>query len=90
MIRTYRTRWLRKNYSNFSALHAVRAKPRLRRLVVGLPPDRHEFNPRLIHVGFVVDNVALGKLPLHLLLLSCQYHATNALYTFIHLYNLSN
>ena len=81
MMRTCRTGWFRKNYSRYSAFHAVQVKPWLRRLVAGLSPDRYEFNPRLIHVGFVVDNVAFGQVPLRLLLLSCQYHPTNALYT---------
>jgi hypothetical protein len=35
--------------------------PWLRRLVAGLPPRRPEFDPGSVHVGFVVDKVALGQ-----------------------------
>ena len=37
------------------------AVPWLRRLVAGLPPRRHGFDPGSVHVGFVVDKVALGQ-----------------------------
>jgi hypothetical protein len=37
------------------------AVPWLRRLVVGLPPRRPGFHPGSVHVGFVVDKVALGQ-----------------------------
>jgi hypothetical protein len=33
----------------------------LRRLVAGLPPRRTEFDSESVHVGFVVDKVALGQ-----------------------------
>jgi hypothetical protein len=35
--------------------------PWLRRLVAGLSPRRLGFDPGLVHVGFVVDKVALGQ-----------------------------
>jgi hypothetical protein len=35
--------------------------PRLKRLVAGLSPRRPGFAPGSIHVGFVVDKVALGR-----------------------------
>jgi hypothetical protein len=35
--------------------------PWLRRLVADLPPRRPGFDPGLVHVGFVVDKVALGQ-----------------------------
>jgi hypothetical protein len=35
--------------------------PELRRLVAGLPPRRHGFDSGPVHVGFVVDKVALGQ-----------------------------
>jgi hypothetical protein len=35
--------------------------PQLRRLLAGFPSLRPEFNPRLIHVGFVVDRMALRQ-----------------------------
>jgi hypothetical protein len=37
------------------------AVPWLRRLAAGLPPRRPGFNPGSVHVGFVVDKVALGQ-----------------------------
>jgi hypothetical protein len=33
----------------------------LRRLAAGLPPRRPGFDPGSVHVGFVVDKVALGQ-----------------------------
>jgi hypothetical protein len=33
----------------------------LRRLAAGLPPRKPGFNPGSVHVGFVVDKVALGQ-----------------------------
>jgi hypothetical protein len=39
----------------------VMAVPWLRRLVVGLSPRRPGFDPGSVHVGFVVDKVALGQ-----------------------------
>jgi hypothetical protein len=39
----------------------VKAVPWLRRLVAGLPPPRPGFDPGSVHVGFVVDKVALGQ-----------------------------
>jgi hypothetical protein len=38
-----------------------KAVPWLRRLVVGLSPRRHGFDRGSVHVGFVVDKVALGQ-----------------------------
>jgi hypothetical protein len=37
------------------------AVPWLRRLVAGLSPRRPRFDPGSVHVGFVVDRVALGQ-----------------------------
>jgi hypothetical protein len=39
----------------------VRAVPWLKRLVAGLSPQRPGFAPGSIHVGFVVEKVALGS-----------------------------
>jgi hypothetical protein len=38
----------------------LRAVSRLRQLVAGLLPRRPRFDPRSVHVGFVMDKVALG------------------------------
>ena len=45
----------RKNYVWRSAV------PWLRRLLAGLPPRRHGFDPSLVHVGSVVDKVTQGQ-----------------------------
>jgi hypothetical protein len=39
----------------------------LRRLAAGLPPRRPGFDPELVHVEFVVDEVALGQVFLRVL-----------------------
>jgi hypothetical protein len=55
-----------------NTLHRVitfnKAVPWLRRLVAGLPPRRPGFNPEPVHVGFVLDKVALGQV------FPCQVH----------------
>jgi hypothetical protein len=48
------------------------AVPWLRRLVVGLSPRRPWFDRGSVHVGFVVDKVALGQV------IPCQFNSTNA------------
>jgi hypothetical protein len=57
------------------------AVPWLRRLAAGLPPRRPGFDPGLVHVGFVVDKVALGQVPPPprvLRFFPCQIHSTGA------------
>jgi hypothetical protein len=39
----------------------VLAVPWLRRLAAGLPPRRPGFDPGSVHVGFMVDRLALGQ-----------------------------
>ena len=53
------------------------AVPRLRRSVAGLSPRRHGFDPGSVHVGFVVDKVALGQVfsPITSVF-PCQFHST--------------
>jgi hypothetical protein len=46
--------------------------PWLRRLAAGLPPRRPGFDPGSVHVGFVVEKVALGQV------FPCQFHSTGA------------
>jgi hypothetical protein len=61
-----------------------RAVPRLRWLVAGLSPRRSGFAPGSIHVGFVVDKVALGQVfSPSSSVFPCQYHSTVALQTHI-------
>jgi hypothetical protein len=53
------------------------AVPWLRRLVAGLSPRRFGFDPGSVHVGFVVDKVALGQVFSPCTSVSpCQYHST--------------
>jgi hypothetical protein len=42
-------------------IELTKAVPWLRRLVAGLSPRRLGFDPGSVHVGFVVDIVALGQ-----------------------------
>jgi hypothetical protein len=39
----------------------MKAVPWLRQLVAGIPPRRPGFDPGSVHVGFVVDKVAVGQ-----------------------------
>jgi hypothetical protein len=39
----------------------MKAVPWLRWLVAGLSPQRTGFDPASVHMGFVVDNLALGR-----------------------------
>jgi hypothetical protein len=55
------------------------AVPRLRRLVAYLSPRRPGFFPRSVHVGFVVDKVALGQVFLpSTSVFPCQFHSTGS------------
>jgi hypothetical protein len=45
---------------SLSLFTQIVAVPWLRRLVAGLSPRRPGFDPGSVHVGFVVDKVALG------------------------------
>jgi hypothetical protein len=75
---TYRSHFQgsRITWGNSRLLLAV---PWLRRLVAGLPPRRPGFDPASIHVGFVVDKVALGHVFLPSTSVSpCQYYSTGA------------
>jgi hypothetical protein len=51
------TMWLHAHGSKYY----IKAVPWLRRLAAGLPPRRPGFDPGSVHVGFVVDKVALGQ-----------------------------
>jgi hypothetical protein len=46
---------------NVTGKTQAEAVPWLRRLAAGLPPGRPGFDPGPVHVGFVVDKVALGQ-----------------------------
>jgi hypothetical protein len=45
-------------------------------------PWRRGFDPRLVHVWFVVDKVALGQVPPSTSVFCCQYHFTNVPYSY--------
>jgi hypothetical protein len=55
------------------------AVPWLRQLVTGLSLWRPRFNPGSVHVGFVVDKVALGQVfPPSTSVFLCEFHSTGA------------
>jgi hypothetical protein len=55
------------------------AVPWLRRLAAGLSPWRPGFDPGSVHVGFVVDKVALGQgFSPSSSVFPCQFHSTSA------------
>ena len=57
--------------------------PCFRRLVAGLLPRRPGVDCRPVHVGCVVEKVALGQVPLRVIgvFFSCQYFSTNTPYS---------
>jgi hypothetical protein len=60
------------------------AVPWLRSLVARLSPQRPGFAPGSVHLGFVVDRVALGQVFFpSSLVFPCQYHSTVVLHTHI-------
>jgi hypothetical protein len=67
--------------------------PWLRWLVTDLISCRSGFNPRPIHVGYMVDTVALENICCTNTYFPLSCHSTNATYSFIHpaprLYNLN-
>jgi hypothetical protein len=53
--------------------------PWLRRFAAGLPPRMAGFDPGSVHVGFVVDKVALGQVFYQSTsVLPCEYHSSGA------------
>jgi hypothetical protein len=57
----------------------VSAVPWLRQFVAGLSPRRPEFDPRSVHLGFMVDKLALGQgFPSSTSVFPCQFHSTGA------------
>jgi len=74
----------RRNRPDPMTSTTARAVPWLRRLVAGLSPRRPGFAPGSVHVGFVVDKVALGQVFLRVLRFSpVNIHSTVALHTHI-------
>jgi hypothetical protein len=51
----------------FEGLTGYPAVPWLKRSVAGLSPQKNGFAPGSVHVGFVVDKVALGQVLLRVL-----------------------
>ena len=59
------------------------AVPRSRQLLAGLSLRRLAFDPGPVHVGFVVDEVALGQVPSpSTSVFACQYRSTSAPHSF--------
>ena len=60
--------------------------PRFRGLLAGLSSWKPRFNARIIHVGFVILDVAMGQVsPRRILLFSPVHHCTNDPHSSIHL-----
>jgi hypothetical protein len=59
----------------------IMAMPWLRQLVASLSLQRNEFLPGLVHIGFVVDKVALGQIFLHIPQFSPVSNIPPVLYT---------
>jgi hypothetical protein len=59
------------------------AVPQLRRLVAGFPSRQPGFNPKSGHVGFVVDEVALGQVSSEYFGFSCRFLFHQMLHTYL-------
>jgi hypothetical protein len=65
-----------KSLVMFSLLGADMAVHWLRQVVAGLPSRRPDFDPGSVHMGFVVDKVALGQvLSPSTSVFPCQFHS---------------
>jgi hypothetical protein len=71
--------------------HLQDAVTRLRRAVADLSARNADFNTTLVHVGFMVNDVALGgQVFVRVLILPCQCHSTNMIrYDMIYFINCS-
>ena len=76
------TSYIRK--VNFSPQLGQCQRSEVNRLVMGLSPRRTCFDPRSVHVGFVVDKVALAHVYLRLLRLQTLHIIPAALHTQLH------
>jgi hypothetical protein len=63
-----------------------KAVPWLRRLVAGFPPRRPVFDPKSGHMGFVVDNAALGQVFSEYFGFPCQF----SFHRLLHIHHLSS
>jgi hypothetical protein len=70
------TKWYWDRF--FPKYFRFRAMPWLTQLVTGLSPRRPGFDPRSVHVGFVVDKVALGQVFSEYFGFPRQFHSTGA------------
>lgn len=62
---------------------SFKAVPWLTRLATSVSMPSHKFNPRPIHVGFVVDKRVLGQGFLRVILFPLSLHSSSAPYWFI-------
>jgi hypothetical protein len=63
----------------------------VRQLVAGLSPRKPGFSHRLVHLGFVVDEVVLEQVFLRVLrVFSCQYHSIIPQWLSILIYHLGD
>ena len=57
----------------------------LRRILTEISQHRHKFDPRLVQLTFMMHKAYWEMLFAHHFSFPCQYHSTNAPYSFIHL-----
>jgi len=68
------------------AQHLLQALPWLRWLAASLSPQRPRFNPRRVHVVFVMNKMELRQVFHQVPQFSCQCSSTTAPHSFIHSY----
>ena len=57
----------------------------LRQLAADFLHGRTWLNARRVHMGYIVDRIALGQDVFEYVSFPCQYHPKNVPYSFIHL-----
>jgi len=70
----------------YSTFHAPKVLPCFRWLVAGLSKRRPGFDPRSVHVRFVLDEVAMGQVFLCILQFSIVYKISPKFHTHLHLH----
>jgi hypothetical protein len=70
LVKKYSPKYEIKSVETYPSNPCDWAVPWVRRLVAGLSPRRPGFDPDSVHVGFVVDKIALGQVLLQVRLLS--------------------
>jgi hypothetical protein len=74
-----------KGFSITQKTRQIKARAVLKRLVAGFPPRRPGIEPGSVHVGFVVDKVALGQVFSKYFGFPCQFAFHRLLHNHHHL-----